>query len=1166
MNKKALIKDIFREIRNTKARFISIMLLISLGVFVFVGLKATGPNMRTTGENYFEKYRLAEMTVQSTMGLDRDDEIAIRSVPGISDVEFGYSLDVISDQDEKIVRIQSMPKKLSELEVVEGRLPKGEGEILLDQKFKREGLGIGDDISFREDLEEGDPKSLKNSKFEIVGFSNSPEYISENERPGTNIGNGKVYGFGVVADESFDMEVYTVARLSFEDNDLLDSYSDDYDINIDGHIYDMKTALKDRPDLKLYKIKREAMDEISSAEKEIQDSRDELAENEQKLYDAGIQIAGAKDQYESSKQEFSAGIASAKSEIQEGQEKLDQSKAQLNAGYQTLQSSKTQIQDAKGEIAANSQMLEAAKSQLDYAQSEIAKSEQEIISAKKAIEAGCSEIDSGIQTLDSGLAQIELESQSLHKQKEELEISIGEGTDPNQEQTAYIGQIDAAIQELEEKKEELVAQKSELYSKRQELETKMQEVIGSEAVIKEKKNEIQAGIDEYNEGVAALEQGRIEIEKNEQLLVDSEHQLKAGEEAYNQGLADIAEARAMLRASAAEGRTELEQAFMQINENEKTYLDNLSEFNDKKADALIELSDAEAEVEKSKSELGDLKLPKYFVKQRSDDSSYYQYFDNADRMDGLSNIFPIFFFAIAMLVSLTTMTRMVDEQRLHMGTLKALGYGKADIAMKFIAYGAMSSIAGIAVGTVLGHLLLPKIVFDAYMAPFIIEKSSAGFYPLFTGIAAIIAMVCTIGAAAMVVRKDLEEKAAILMRPKAPNTGARILLERLKPIWNRMSFMQKVTARNLFRYKKRMAMTVVGVAGCTALIFMGIGINNSISGIVDRQYGELFNYDCIALYDTDTAENKLLYETSLEGIPNVADSTKVVYETVKSEDEKFTNNEISLIATEDVESLEEYVVLRDRETKDAVKIAQEGAVVSEKIAEVLGLRVGDKLTILNEDDNKHSIVVSGITENYLGHYIYMSKGYYESVFARRAEDNAHIIKAGNSSKSSIDKLTDDIMENKAALTVVSSSQVKEIIGGMLDSMDIVVVVILVCASLLAIVVLYNLTNINVSERERELSTIKVLGFFPREITAYIYREAMILTLLGILLGFGFGYLLHKFVLASVEPMNIMMDPSIRWYNFILSSLLTMFFSLIVMYGIHRKLKKIDMIESLKSVD
>lgn len=586
----------------------------------------------------------------------------------------------------------------------------------------------------------------------------------------------------------------------------------------------------------------------------------------------------------------------------------------------------------------------------------------------------------------------------------------------------------------------------------------------------------------------------------------------------------------------------------------------------KQQTALAQAEDKLTSAKNSKEQLSDISLT---IQNRNDyNAGYNNYGEDAQRIDALGKSFPVFFFLIAILVSFTTMRRMVEEKRIEMGTLRALGYSKGEVMREFLVYSISTALTGTILGSILGLVILPQIIFRAYTANFTFKNLLLSLHPGYIILSFLIAFLSTVLASWLAARKTLETIPAELMLPKPPAKGSRILLEQITPIWRRLSFSHKVTARNLFRYKGRMLMTITGVAGATALMITGFGIRDSLNTIVDRQFGQISQYDLITAYNPNTTTNNVV-----KAKKTVTNSNKVhkytsayfadVYATRRND---YAREEISLMVPTKTATLDQYIKLRDYKTDKKLHFSDSGAIVSEKLAKLQNATVGDHIVIHDNDGTAHKIKIAGITTMYAGHYVYMNRAYYAKVYNQSATDNAYLVKLKHATSKRVNSFAANFNHHDAAVKTIQAQEAKATITNILNNLNNLIIVLVLSASLLSLVVLYTLTNINVSERVRELSTLKVLGFYPREVLMYIYRETNILTGAGILVGIGIGYAFHAYIMSLLPPATAMVAPGLMWSNVIISVILTIIFSIIVMIIMNHKIESVDMLEALKSVD
>lgn len=849
---KILNKNILREFKFSIARFLSITVLLALGVFILIGLKVTGNDMRMTGNNYYQSHKMADAVVKSNSTINKSDQNKLKKLKHVGTIEFTKSTDGIISGTKTSIRVQARTKKLSLYNVSSGRLPTRSNEIAINKRDKGK-YQIGDYIILN-NKNNKKISGLKQSRYKIVGFVTSSDYLLKQNLATTTVGTGQIDTYAVVAKSAFSSDSPTTALIHY--NNLNgSSYSNQYEKQVEKNVSQSEPTIK----------------KIVSARK------------------------------------------------------------------------------------------------------------------KSIVNAAFTKIDT--QT----------------------------------------------------------------------------------PVIKKK----------YGE------QSTLLINKEKQQVVS-------------------------------------------------------------KADSLS-----------------------YQIQSRNDyNQGYNQFGEDAKRIDVLSNTFPIIFFAVAILVVLITMSRMGEEKRSEIGILRALGYTKFDAMKVFILYGLLASVIGTSIGAWLGTKFLPQKIFSAYAANFVIPNFTTKTSWKWICISLVITIICTVLPAIYVAGKSLKEKPATLMLPKPPKSGSKILLEKIPFIWKKISFNYKVTIRNLFRYKFKSFMTIIGVLGCTALLITGFGIKDSLNGIVSKQYKNIIHYDLIGMYNTSDSTNNInKYKNKISNLDGLNSKTTIYYENVTSKPSSMNSNQqISMIVPKSQTKFKDFVTLINPNTNKKIQLSDSGAVITQKLAKIMNVSVGDKLTIKTSSGQKYKVKISAITEMYAGHDIYMNAKYYQKVFGKLISYNSTMIKLDDRSSTNIDKISRQLTKQHASLTVIQSDDAKKTINNILHGLNNLVLIIIIAASLLAFVVLFTLTNINVSERIRELSTIKVLGFYSIEVVMYIYRETLILTIIGILLGFISGSWLHNYIMQTLPPATAMADMSLFWTNFTISGLMTIIFSLIVMGFMARKINKVDMLGALKSVD
>lgn len=832
----------------------------------------------------------------------------------------------------------------------------------------------------------------------------------------------------------------------------------------------------------------------------------------------------------------------------------DLSKTQTKRRYDEI------VSEATEELQKNRQEYEDKKVE---ALGELQKAADELEEARTTIETGKSELASKKVAFEQTIADA--------KQKiadGEAQLTQGEATF-NQAYNEFYANKDTAWSKINEAKQQLISSEAQLYELKVTID-QMNASLENSMLTEEQKAKLQAQLtplqQQYESGWAALEVGKSELAKNEQALISGEQQLITTKQTLEANRTELNTQRANLETEIEKANTQFAQAESELIQGEADLAEGQKKYEEGKAEAEAEFTEAEEKLAEAETEIKNLDYPEWYVLDRNKHYSFVDYKGAADSINAISQVFPVFFFMVAALVCLTTMTRMVDEQRMNIGTLKALGYGKWKIASKFLIYAGLASLTGSIIGATVGNYVFPTVILDAYSMMYILPETILVFSVPLILMALLIAVGVTTLSAYFAVNSELIETPSILMRPKAPKEGKRILLERVPFIWNRLSFIGKVTVRNIFRYKKRFFMTVFGIAGCTALLLTGFGLKDSIRTIVDKQFGTLFLYDMTLSFNRDTteAERINLFESL-----NKDDHFDGALFTTSENGKLFANDaekDITIFIPEDLNALNNFIHFQDRKTEEMFNLTDEGAILTEKMANQLGVKVGDTITLENADGKKADVLISGITENYIQHYIYLSPIYYEQVF----NESLYFTQLVAISTDKNSDVQAEISSKMMALDEVSGiswvSTLKESFDDMIKNLNYVIILIIVSAGALAFVVLFNLTNVNISERMREIATIKVLGFYDNEVSAYIYRENIILTLIGALSGLGLGMLLHRFVMTTVEMDMMMFGRQIHSLSFVYAAGLTFIFAALVNFAMYYKLKRVEMVESLKSVD
>ncbi len=816
-----------------------------------------------------------------------------------------------------------------------------------------------------------------------------------------------------------------------------------------------------------------------------------------------------------------------------------------------------------------------AQKELDDARSELADAQKELDDAKQKLDDARAELDSGWADYESGLATLEQEIKdgqaklnAARSQLEESQTRYEQGKVDYQEglaqyqdgQTAY----EENLAQLDAQQEEVARGYEEYYDALKPFEgtpmydQMVEQLAPQKAQLDEASAQIQAGYTQLAQVKTQLEESKAELDAAQAQLKDAAQQLDTGWAEYQSG-------QQTLDQEEARGRSQLAQAKAELDDGEAEYQKGLEEYEQAKADAQPELEQAQADIDQGQKELDAMATCEWYVLGRNTNSGFVSYSQDAERVDNLSSIFPVIFFVVAALACLTTMTRMVEEQRTQIGSLKALGFSRLAISQKYIGYAFVASLVGGLIGLGVGATLIPAVIANAFQIMYAIPGLDYKMQlPLFV-LAVLAAVACTTGAALWACLSTLIDTPANLMRPRAPKAGKRVFLEYIKPIWRRLSFTWKVSMRNLFRYQKRFWMTVIGIGGCTALIVTGFGLHESIFDVLDKQFDEISLYDATVGLDEDlTEEQKQGIEDYLDGEEAVADYM-FTYQQMMDASTTGTSYDVYLFAVDDVEEFGRFVDLRHRSDHAPVELDGSGVVIDEKLSELLDVSVGDTITL--EGDQRVEAVVADITENYVYHYVYLTRDLYTQLYGEDYQNNVMLLAYQDGMGVDVSNQTSETLMKMDG--VASYSYIATIRDSFEDSMDAInyaVVIIIVAAAALAFVVLYNLTNINITERRSELATLKVLGFYDGETTAYVLRENVFLTIFGVILGLVLGRFLHSWMVLTVEVDLVMFGRTAPPYAYVLAAALTALFSLIVNVAAHFRLKKIDMVESLKTVE
>lgn len=1202
---KTYIKNIIRDIKKTKGKVISILVMVALATVVVVGLLLSGPTMRKSLDTSLKIYKHPDIIVRSTYGLDYEDEVLLNKDNSIETINFTKIADL--KLDDKIIKVRAFDENIPKGGLTEGRFVENPKEITLNQELKDD-YKIGDKITFsytNDDQKEEDP--MADMEYEVVGFYRTSDHFLDDMKEMSLTAKSEVEGYALVVESSFDTDKYGEANIIYKDLEGLDKTSKDYRSKVKEKKHDLEDLIKNRPEEVLDDIKADANQEIKDAEEEIADAENQLEDGRRQILDGEEELRQGFKDYEEGKLEYQreisdgeAKLASAYNKLIEGENTLAQGRKDYENGLATFNS---EIAKGKEEIKSNEVKIKAGIRELNEGKrlwqegsdkleetykeysTKLDKAYEKLLPAKNAMEEKQKQLDD--------LKKVLGQSNEGNVNKEEV-IDDDPPTEIEEEKPVPyepVGKDLADLGEIKDKELGTVAIKglgsnnldlkdklspetlAELQADFEKAKTVFDKAYGEYAknknlvdtAYKEKKSELDAKYKKIEEGQAKLDRGLSEIEKAKDLLASKEAEGKAeldqaladinkGQAELDEGWASYNDGLSQLNQGRIDGRNELKEAYDKLIDGQAELEEAKEEYNSKKDEAKEDIKEGKEEIADSKDAILRLPDPEYEVESIFNNQGIDTYYEDSLKIDKLSKVFPAFFYLVAMLVTLTTMKRYIDEQRNINGTLKALGYSNSDIAKRFYFYGLVPTILGSIIGALAGRFILLKVIFMAYSTGFNVDGIHVPS-SLLIMVGSILVSSLLIGFTVFISSRDtVKELPASLLRPKSPKIGGKILLEKIDPLWQRLSFMTKITFRNIFRYKSRMFMTIFGVAGCTALVFFGFAMIDSVKDTPLKQNNEISNYSAVAYQNTNASdEEKEEYKREIDKFDNI----EVYYENaslIKGDDER----DITIVSPEDDKNLKDFIDLRTP-SKEDLDLSKAKAILSEGIARELDLSVGDVIRI-NLDSSDMDIEIGGVNENYVGDYLYISNLYFKDLLGDEVPLNANFVNGD------VDQLIKEIKQYEGTGAILNTKSAYDSMDALMENLNLVMTVITLMSAILAMVVLYNITSINIGERRRELATVKVLGFYPREVTAYIYREIFTLTILGIFVGYILGYMMFRYICYVVAPNGVMLSYTVHPKSFIIGAGLTLVISIIILVYFNNKLKKIDMAEAMSSGD
>ncbi|MBR6172385.1 MAG: FtsX-like permease family protein [Eubacterium sp.] len=1135
MKKTALHSSTFRDIRGSLGRFFAIFAIIALGVGFFSGVRITTPTMVHTFDEFYKEKKLFDYKLVSTIGWEEKDVEEIRKKPGVTAAEGGCTYDIIclsAEGSDEVYKAHLLPDKVNQLRLLEGRLPKNQDEVLVDNK-NRSGLELGDTLHFADSNAEEDLKHFNGNSFRIVGFADSSLYINF-ERGTTSLGTGIVSGFLYFTKDVFADDIYTEIYVDMDAEG--DIYSEEYDAKMDALRSDWEKITDDAAQERADRIREESAAKIEDAKKELTEEKEK---NTKKLADA-------------------------KKELDEAAQKLADSEQELKDGEQKLKDGKAELEKSEKELEDGKKELDGAKSKLDSGRSELEKARKTVDAGKKQLDEKAAEIKAGKEKLNAAKKQLDQAKAALADATPLLNIEKG--------------LLEATKAELDREKQRLEKSRDYLLDSLYQLAYAdfQRRWKGYERASQTYRNNLRKqedGQKRYEAGLAEYEKGRKELEAGEKLYQagysewekgnaqyrEAEKQYQKGLSEYNAGYARYENGLRQYREGLAqydENVKKWEDGKKELEEGHRKYEDGLREYEDGKKEFEEKIAEAEEKIEDADQKLSQLEDPDTFLLERNTNIGYSCFQSDSDIVAQIAKIFPIFFILVAALVCMTTMTRMVEEKRGEIGVLKALGYSGKDIALKFTTYSGLASMMGCIIGYGLGIIIFPSVIWITYKLMYIHLPLQFVFDWKLALIAVVVSLVCSVGVTLISCRYELSETAAGLMRPKAPKPGKRVFLERIPAIWNRLKFLHKVSIRNIFRYKGRFLMMVVGIGGSMALLLTGFGLKDSIAGFAETQFEEIQTTD-IEVDFRDGRKGKAP-EKLTNQLDEKAESYILCYsgswELIKDK----TVKSINLIVPQADKDFQPFFHLSDLED-NPLSVPEKGSVlIGAALADRYNLKEGDEIALRSDDLETVKLRVAGIFRSHIYNYVIASP---EDI--DRNVNMAYVLFAEGT----------DVYQAQASFAECESvsyvnvfKDFKERMAKMMNNLNYIVLIVVLSAAGLALVVLYNLTNINITERIREIATIKVLGFYPNETGQYVFRENVLLTFFGMIAGLGLGVLLHRYVMSQITVDMVYFNKTITPLSYLYSVILIFVFTFLVNLFMRTKLERINMAESLKSVE
>lgn len=1156
MKKNAMRKNLSQSIVKSFGRYLAIIMIIALGASMFVGLLMTKFDMVATGQVFMDEQNMFDLRLISPYGWDLEHVQQVEKMEGVVDAEGIMYLDAIAGYGDETqgsaYRFYAIPEKLNLVALRGGRMPESPDECLADGFHSGDEI-LGKKVTISADNDENVPEEMIGKTFTVVGYVATPLFMDMN-RGTTTVGSGSLSNYFYVPREALDLDYYAEINLTIPGD--YDIYSAAYNDAMDEAAERLEKLAKPLVRERFRQIRDEAMEEYNKGLQEYEDglktyeeekakALQELEEGYNKLVSGQAAIAANEKKLKQAEEELKAGketLAESEKQLEEAKKTLEETKAALYAPVNALISS---LEPPRDTALANLQALEAELAPIDAQIAELNASIAAQESEYNELSATVSSLNNQINELNGRIA---LTQAALNTAKLFPLIN-----------SDLIARLSAELSALQSQRDAAIAQRDSLTPRLNELDALLAEPRAKRSRLQSQRAPIEArrilAQQAYDLAQSSLDDAIAARTLLDQQFAASEAEIAAGEQ-------QIAEAKAQM----ADAEKQIKSGWAQIRQGKASISQGWKDYEEGKAKAEAEFAEAEAELEEAKLQLDDaldkinsMNEGSVYVLDRNSNIGYGSLDSASDIVAGVSKVLPAFFLLVASLVCITTMTRMIDEERTQIGTLKAIGYSNGAIISKYLIYAGSGAVVGCGLGVLVGSMAFPRILWEAYKIMLHIQPEIELLFnwPLclavvgvYTAVMLLVTWYCC--------RRTLKEEPAELIRPKAPEAGKKILMEYL-PFWSGISFLNKVTIRNIFRYRQRLAMMLVGIGGCTALLLTGFGLRDSIVNVVDYQFENVTVYDMTVYFSegqTQEQQDRFVKLTD-KCVENVLFYNQV---SVELESDGLVK-EIYLMTADS--RIQEFVNFKTGEETISMPGTNE-ILLTVGVAENMGIRVGDQVLVRNADMEQMELTVSGIYDNHVDNYAIVTPKTVESQWNKTPEKQMALVQVKDGQD--VYETGAVIMDLSGVQNVAISKDFAEMVGSMMEALDLVVWVIVVCAGLLAIIVLYNLTNININERIREIATIKVLGFNASETAAYVFKENLSLTVIGTGFGLGLGYLLLIFVISQIKIDMVWFKALALWPSYAWSVVLTILSAFIVNFVFYFKLDKINMAEALKSVE